>query len=136
MDEKKPAIHFLEVVDNQAKMRRLCEGVHHHYLQNHKVLITVATPEVATYVDELLWRHPKESFLPHQIASGKVTSTIAITTKQENVNQAEVLFNLCPNASPIWQSFHTIYELMDKTHPEKLRQSEERKETYRKMGLC
>ena len=128
-------LHFLEVLDPNAKMRKLCETIHHHYLQHHKVLITVATEEAARYVDDLLWRYPKENFLPHQIVQSKTSSRIAITQKLENLNQAEILFNLCPLATPIWQQFQTIYELLDKTHPEKLRQSEERREAYRKLGL-
>ncbi len=127
-------IHFLEVLDNQTKMRKLCETIQHHYQLGHAILVTVASDEVGRYVDELLWRHPKESFLPHQIASSKVSCKIAITERQENLNKASVLFNLCPQASPICQQFQTVYEFLDKTHPDRTRQSLERQEAYRKMG--
>lgn len=124
------SIHFIEVKDNQTKMRRLCEVIQHHYQMGDAVLITVANDEVGRYVDELLWRNPKESFLPHMLAQKKVAARVVITQMQENLNQAKVLFNLCKDASPIWRQFQTVYELFDETSPEKKAQSEARKAAY------
>lgn len=125
-------IHFLEVSDNQTKTRLLCETIQNQYQLGHSVLVTVANDEAARYVDELLWRFPKESFLPHQIIQKAAPQKIAITTKLENLNKATVLFNLCPAASPICGQFEDVYEFFDKTHPDKERQSEEKREAYKK----
>ncbi len=126
-----PEITFLPVKDNQTKIRTICQTIQHHYDAGESILITTANQEAAKFVDELLWRFPQESFLPHVYTLKPTKSKIAVTTKQENLNQSTVLFNLCPHACPIYNQFQHVYELFDETHPEKRRLSEERKTTYR-----
>lgn len=129
------AIYFIEVKDNQTKTRKLCETLQHHYIQGHSILVLAPSDEAARYVDELLWRYPKESFLPHQIIQKPASNKVAITKVQENLNKAQILFNLCPQASPHCEQFETVYEFQDGTTPEKLQQSKERKAFYENKGL-
>lgn len=130
----KPMIIFLRVADNSAKTARLCTIVQQHFEHGDRMLITVANDEVAGYVDQLLWRLPEESFLPHQIVRGPSEEKIVITTGKENYNKAKVLLNLCPDASPISSQFQIVYELLDETHPDKLRLSQQRQRDYEAGG--
>lgn len=135
MQASKPII-FLKVSDNVSKGRRLCAGIQHYFEQKKRVLVTVAGSEAAKYVDALLWNVPEESFLPHVIAYTQSEAPVVITTLQENLNQASILFNLSPQASQMAGGFDFVYELLDETHPEKLKLSQQRMAVYQNMGYA
>lgn len=116
-------------------MASICKTVQHHFELGHAILIAVPSNEAAHYVDQLLWRLPEDSFLPHQITESATNERVVITTQGINVNQASVLFNLCPTASVIWPQLTTIYELLDETHSDKLRLSKQRQSDYKAQGL-
>lgn len=130
-----PAVIFIRVLDNASKTMHICKSIQHHFDQGEKILITVANDEAATYVDLLLWRLPEESFLPHLVSQQPSYEHVVITTVKENLNKATVLLNLCQEASPIGSQFKTIYELYDETHPDKLKLSKQRKQSYQSQGF-
>lgn len=132
----KTKVHFLKVVDNQTKLLRICQTVQKHFDQNTPVLILVPTLEAARYIDELLWKTPPESFLPHAIAEGPTTECIAISTDSQRVNQAKVLVNLCQTVPTNYMDFHTIYELYDQTHPSKEELSRQRHAFYQQNQIA
>jgi DNA polymerase-3 subunit chi len=127
---------FLKAVDNTTKLRRIYETVSKHFLQHESILITVNSAEVATYIDQLLWRLPEEGFIPHTIANSPVQERVVITTEQKNLNQAPVLFNLCPQIVANVHEFQLIYDLLDMTHPDKERASRERQRNYQTAGFA
>lgn len=128
--EHKPNIIFLRVVDNTSKMTRICTVVQQHFNQKQSMLILAPSQEAAEYMDKLLWRMPEHSFLPHTHSNHPSDALILITTAANNLNKASVLFNLCPGVSPISAQFETVYELLDETHPDKLRQSQLRQKHW------
>lgn len=130
-----PKILFLSVKSLPAKLQTLTTVANHCFASKARLLFSVASEEAALYIDELLWKHPPESFLPHAIISKPSTELIAISTGLHNFNQASILFNLRPDPHPLVTSFPFIYELFDETHLSKLAQSEYRKEAYLKLGL-
>jgi DNA polymerase IIIc chi subunit len=131
----KPQVIFLRAATNESKMSAICKSVQHHFNLGHTILIAVPSHDAALYVDQLLWRFPEESFLPHAIADAATTERVVITMVGTNVNQASILLNLCPMASSICMQFTTVYELLDETHPDKLRLSQQRQSTYESQGL-
>ena len=131
----KPQVIFLKTPSNESKMNAICKSVWHHFNQGHAILIAVPNHDAALYVDQLLWRFPEESFLPHAIADVATTERVVITVAGTNVNQASILLNLCPMASSICTQFTTVYELLDETHPDKLRLAQQRQSTYEAQGL-
>jgi DNA polymerase-3 subunit chi len=132
---KKTQIIFVKVPNNTAKADCLCSIIQKHFEQKQSILITVPNFEVADFVDQLLWKRPEESFLPHVIAQSNSKAAVVITSKQENLNDASILFNLCVTASPMADKFNLIYELLDETHPDKLKLSQERRQTYIAAGF-
>lgn len=134
MNNTAKLVTFLKVMDNTAKAKRISDAVNHYFLQNISVLITVPNDQAAQYIDQLLWRLPDSSFLPHQLTQSPSKELIVITTAQDNVNQAKTLINLCPEATQIPDQFITIIELLDHTSPEKLLLSQQRQAAYQSLG--
>lgn len=127
-------IFFLRVENNETKCNRICATAKLHFNQRERVLITVQDDVAATFLDEILWKNPPESFLPHIIANRSVSEPIVITTQSKNHNNAKILINLSPNCSPILNLFEIIYELWDLTSPAKKLASQDRFEIYQKAG--
>jgi DNA polymerase-3 subunit chi len=123
-------ITFIQVKDNKSKIETICSTIAERYRLGEKVLIYVATEQAACYIDQLLWRSPEESFLPHSILDKPTNERIVITLLTQNLNQAENLFNLSPTVPPFYDQFRAVYELMDETDPAKLQASLQRKKEY------
>ena len=134
MDNKPKFITFLKVLDNAAKAKRISDAANHYFLKNIPVLITVPNDQAAQYIDQLLWRLPDSSFLPHQLTEAPSKELVVITTAQNNVNQAKTLINLCPTAAQSPDQFTTIIELLDHTSTEKLQLSQQRQAAYQSLG--
>jgi len=127
---KQTDIIFIKAADNKTKVGRLCERIKAHFQIGDRVLIMVPTQEAAGYIDDLLWRFPEDSFLPHRIISSPSNERLAITLGRENLNKATVLFNLLPTAFPQFEQYATLYELYDETHPSKAELSRQRLAAY------
>lgn len=134
-EEVEMYIIFLRVLDNQSKLQRIYETVEHHFLSKEKVLITTPSDEIARYIDQLLWRLPPESFLPHLVSNDISVEHVVITTQQKNLNGAKILFNLCPDVSSLVCEFQKTYELFDETESSKRELSERKQTEYKKMGF-
>jgi DNA polymerase IIIc chi subunit len=126
---------FIPIKDNAAKLQAITTLAYRYFTGGTRMLFCVASDEAARYVDELLWKLPPESFLPHAILTQPSSEAIGITTGLVNLNEATVLFNLRPEANPLANAFSVTYEYLDETHPDKLKQSLERKNAYLKQGL-
>lgn len=134
IETQSPTIIFLKVADNQSKMALICDTVHKHFLAGEVVLLTVPNGDAANYLDQLLWKFPAESFLPHSVSEKASNDPVVITTGKSNPNNAVVLFNLLPDVNPGYNTFKVVYELFDETHPEKLRLSQQRQQIYASNG--
>jgi len=130
-----PTVYFLSVTDNTTKLNSICNVIQDHFYKKETILISVASDEAAVYIDTLLWKMPEESFIPHLIAKNTVNERVVITTSQTNLNQAGVLVNLCSTMPTNINDFNVIYELMDRTHPEKEILANKRKAAYEAAGL-
>lgn len=129
------SVKFVTVKTNQEKLAAICRIIGQHFYKGDVILIQVATPEVAEYIDQLLWKMPPDSFVPHEKSEDVTDAKIAITTSNKNVNQANILFNLGAGIHPEVDRFEIVYELFDHTHPAKTKSSEERHTHYIKTGL-
>lgn len=126
----KQHIVLYTVTTSQKKILSLFQTVKVHFEKKEPVIIYVSDEKSLTYVDELLWKYPEDSFLPHCIASKKIKDQIVITMSRENLNQAKFAFNLCP--TPILnREFTIIYDFDDKTSPHKRMLSQKRFEAYK-----
>ena len=132
---QKPEIIFIEVRDNTSKLNKICATVQHHFTCKERILIAVPSPEAAQYIDQLLWRLPEESFLPHVVAQKPCKDMIVITTAAVNINGAHILFNLRSEPMILASGYDKIYELLDYTHAEKENLSRQRLAIYQAQGF-
>lgn len=129
-----PQITFWQVTDVKQKLDLLCRLVQHHFLQAERVLIAVPNDAAARFVDQLLWTSPPESFIPHAVTEIPLAAAVVITCAPSNLNEAQILINLCPGISPVLEKFRMIHELMDETDSSKQQLSIERQTRYEAMG--
>lgn len=129
-----PHITFWQVTDVKQKLGLICQLVQQHFLQAERVLIAVPNDAAARFVDQLLWTSPPDSFIPHAVTAAPLAAAVVITCAPHNLNQAQILINLCPGISPFLEEFRVVHELMDETDSSKQQLSLERKALYEATG--
>src|SRR5437870_5041084 len=111
-------IVFFPVRKIQSKLLKIVEVAHHHFNRKESLLITTLDQGALKFLDELLWKTPEESFLPHVIADEPCQELIVITNQRKNLNEASYIFNLSPTPL-LFGNPKIIYELEDFTSPNK-----------------
>ncbi|EKE21571.1 MAG: hypothetical protein ACD_7C00185G0002 [uncultured bacterium] len=107
----------------------------YHFEKKENLIIQVQDEASLRFVDDLLWKEPKESFLPHVISQEKCSDFIVITKSKENLNNSLFMFNLCSDLIDINKSYKTIYDFDDHTSINKQQKSQKRYELYKQMGF-
>lgn len=139
MNSQNLSVEFFETETNKHKLELICKLSQKCFVENKKLLILVPSLEAAHYIDQLLWKHPQESFLPHVVSDLITACPIAITMQaSENVNCATYLLNLTNRPAPAIERIEWIYEFVDKTNQQKNQEAEYKKKNYeeRKAKIC
>lgn len=123
---------FFQVRDSQRKLQRIAEMADLHFHRKDPFLVFVEDEKAQSFVDDLLWKWPETSFLPHIAADDTTKELIAITKSKRNINEAKVAFNLCSTPLLIEGSFRIIYEFEDLTSPTKKELATLRFDAYKK----
>ena len=76
---------FFQVNDNQTKLQKIVESAHTYFAKKEPFLIVVEEAGLK-FVDELLWKFPETSFLPHNIQETDSSDLIVITKSRTNLN--------------------------------------------------
>lgn len=134
MNSKNNRVIFLTCHTNQEKLKAIGSTIQKHFENKEAVLIYVQESKAAEFIDHFLWSATPTSFIPHSIATEATKDFVVITTLPRNLNDASILFNLASMPCSITSEFAITYELMDKTTPEKLALSLERKERFVSIG--
>lgn len=116
------------------KLRRLSAAIEFHFLRKQTTLILVPSDVAAKYIDEFLWKQPKDSFLPHIISNEFISEPIVITTERKNLNNASILINLTSEKFPTFDTLATVYEISDETDTEKKQLAERKRHDYQSSG--
>jgi DNA polymerase IIIc chi subunit len=122
------------VKDNAAKIKALIDMAHFHFERKEPFLVFVEDLKAEQFVDELFWKSPPHSFLPHSIAQEETTDWVVITRAKKNITQARVAFNLCSTPLLI-DGFRIIYEFEDLSSPGKKHLSSIRLDAYQQAGI-
>jgi len=123
---------FFQVQDAKLKLEKIAEMAHFHFAKKEPFLIFVEDIKAQSFVDELLWKFPDTSFLPHLASDDNTKELVTITKSKKNVNVAKAAFNLCPTPLLIEGSFRILYEFEDLTSPAKKELSNLRFDAYKK----
>ena len=126
-----PKVIFFQVRDNRTKMARIVETAQAHFERKERLIFLVDDLKAQTFLDELLWKMPSESFLPHSLAEAPMDDWIVISKVKQNLNQAKAAFNLCSTPLLIDGSFRVIYDFEDLTAPNKQTLSNVRYDAYK-----
>jgi DNA polymerase IIIc chi subunit len=113
---KSARVIFYQVQTPKQKLERICTRVAEHFEKQQPLLIVTDSEKSTDFINELLWKIPIESFLPH----GKENELILISHRQGIPFGGHAIFNLTPH--PILDSNYslkTIYEFEDLTSQER-----------------
>lgn len=122
---------FFQVREIASKLKMICDTAQSHFDKKEPFLILVEDVKAQEFVNELLWKTPETSFLPHVVNDESTQELIAITKTKNNVNQARFAFNLCSTPLVIETPFRIIYEFEDLTNPNKSKLSSLRFDAYK-----
>jgi DNA polymerase III subunit chi len=126
-----PRVVFFYVKDVKAKLSKITSVAQGHFQKNEPLLFTAQDLKSVQFLDELLWKDPEESFLPHSISESPLKELIVLTQQKKNLNNAKFLFNLCPTPLFFETAVKVIYEFEDATSPSKHQLSQQRFEAYK-----
>ncbi|MEL7432170.1 MAG: DNA polymerase III subunit chi [Chlamydiota bacterium] len=124
---------FFPVNTPKEKILKLLEVTRGHFRKKEHLLFQVSDEKSAHFLDDLLWKAPPESFLPHLIVEEETAEWIAITKMKKNLNNARYVFNLCPTPFLLQGPCELIYEFEDKSSPNRQMLSKKRFEAYREL---
>jgi len=121
---------FFQVRKPSEKLSRLTAICAAHFEKKEPIIIFVEDDKGAQYVDELLWKSPPTSFIPHTM-EGK--DFITITSGKKKFGEPRIAFNLCPTPL-LLDGFRIVYDFEDLTSPIKQNLSALRFDAYKKAG--
>lgn len=107
----------------------MAETAQLHFQKKEKLLLFVEDEKAQKFVDELLWKFPATSFLPHVISDSETEEWIVISRTKQNLNGAKNAFNLC--STPLLLPFRLIYDFEDLTASNKQTLSNLRFDAYK-----
>jgi len=110
---------FFSIKLDHTKLIKIIQTVHHHFSKKEPLQMVAHDQKSIKFVDDLLWKHPKESFLPHIVTEVSVKDLIVITTKKQSLNGSFHFFNLLPTPLEIMDEATIIYDFDDSTTKEK-----------------
>jgi DNA polymerase-3 subunit chi len=129
-------IVFFQVDTPLKKVQKIVDTVQSHFEKKEHFLIVVEDSKAQTFLDELLWKEPNTSFLPHVAIDHPSSDRVVITKTKKNINQALFVFNLCSTPLFFEGPFKIIYELEDLTTLNKKNLSTLRFDAYKQAGLA
>ena len=129
MSENSRAV-FFQVRKPSEKLTRLTSICAAHFEKKEPIIIFVEDEKGAQYVDELLWKSPPTSFIPHTMEGNDL---ITITSGKKTFGEPRIAFNLCPTPL-LLDGFRIVYDFEDLTSPIKQNLSALRFDAYKKAG--
>jgi len=103
--------------------------------RKQKIFIVTASEIAGEQLDALMWQYPEGRFLPHTMArdkdSGKAPVHIGMLS---DLNPADVVINLCPEAVPQPERFSRLLEIVPYAENER-QASRVKYKAYLNLGL-
>jgi len=100
-----------------------------------RTYIMAATESAVRQLDEQMWQHPPQRFLPHATADdpNAVKAPVIIGTLA-SLSPTDVVINLCPDAVPQTEQYKRILEIVPFADDER-QASRLKYKIYRNLGL-
>ena len=130
-------VTFFQGKSDGEKRERIIRLAEEYFEKKEPLIIQLPHQKALEYVDLLLWRAPKDSFLPHTIKDEPSKDFIVLTSSGKNPNGARSVLNLCPEPVDNQNlSFIKIYELEDLASTHKNHSAQQRYKTYKNAGCA
>lgn len=106
-------VGFYVVSDGRAERRLTIAArlANKAFLRGHRIFVHCADEAQARRVDELLWRYPPESFLPHAL-HGATEEAVLIGWGQDPDAHDDLLINLALEPPPFFPRFERVAEVV------------------------
>jgi DNA polymerase-3 subunit chi len=133
-----PRVDFYLIAENQPHARlvfasRLIEKAYH---LNHRIYVNTSSTAESHALDTLLWVFREESFIPHAIYTGSVTTSAPIQIGNEiqklPEDQHDILINLSEAIPTFYTDFQRVIEIV-LNEPQHQAKSRERFRLYREQ---
>ena len=85
---------FFQVIASDHKLQTITDVAAKHFEKQEKLLFVTENAIAAQYIDELLWKRPINSFIPHALITEASNELIQISTIHKNVIESPFVFNL------------------------------------------
>lgn len=131
IDRPSTRVVLFQVKTPQEKLLTLAKTAALHFEKKEKLWILTEDEKTQVFVDELLWKLPASSFLPHCASDEPSSELISISKIKNNINQAHYTFNLCPTPLLIEGPFKIIYDFEDLSSPSRQNLSSIRFDAYK-----
>ncbi|QVL57119.1 MAG: DNA polymerase III subunit chi [Simkaniaceae bacterium] len=130
-------VTFFQVKSDGEKREQIIRLAEEYFEKKEPLIIQLPHQKALEYVDLLLWRAPRDSFLPHTIKDEPSKDFIVLTSSGKNPNGARSVLNLCPTLVDNQNlSFIKIYELEDLASTHKNHSAQERYKAYKNAGCA
>lgn len=126
-----PFVTFYTVSTPHDKLMAICQIARDLFAKGKPLLILAENEQVIDFIDTLLWKAPKESFLPHSKTDD--TDSIFISSSLRSSTHKHVL-NLSSKPLGADLGIKQVYELEDLTSAEKALSSKERFDYYKEKN--
>lgn len=125
------------ILEQQAgRQQFVCRLAEKAFSQGHKVYIHTTNAEETRAIDQLLWTFRDGSFVPHDLAEGQNSESLApihIGHDQEPLDHNQVLINLAKEIPLFFSRFERVAEIVDNDDAMR-EQARERFRFYRERG--
>jgi len=119
---------FFETKRSSQKLDKIIGAAHYHFKSDNKLLILTPNEKVSEFVQELLWKEPKDSFLPHNTDENDV---IVISHEKKFLEKPiHYIFNLTDIPLDLFSPKRTIYEFDDVVNETKKKIAKEKFQFY------
>ena len=129
----KPKVIFFQIENTAQKLIKIASMAHYHFLNKEPLLLLAPSPKAVEYVEALLWQEPPEGFLPHEVSEIATDELIVITEKEQNLNKANYLLNLCVEMPAFSFGFKVTYDFEEKNRRAAF---EKKYKSYRDKGYA
>lgn len=105
-------IDFYQIDSDEPPLVFACRLIDKIYRQGYRVHVHTEDQEQAGALDDLLWTHRPDRFIPHCIAGAPDTAPITIGHDHEPIEQEQVLVNLSGSVPDFFSRFERVAEVV------------------------
>jgi len=129
--------YVLDGLDEQQQLTFLCEHIASHWRDYRSVRVWCQTQQLAEQLDQALWQHPADAFVPHNLVGEGPTQGAPVEICWQGVNASNrrtaVIVNLMSEMPPLNGANRIIERVPSDDEGRQL--ARERFKQYRSLGL-